>query len=603
MNKINLGLTNILLVVIMAFSLMAAIVCFCACDGNNEHEHIFGDWQVSVEPTCAQQGLKIRECECGKRETFVLERVGHKEVVDEGIQPTCMQKGQTGGSHCEYCNLVLSQPTEVDKVDHKYENGECTYCRFTEGATEGIEYKLNEDGNSAYVARVPTTIKINAEEIVFSSYYDNLPVTRIEGGLCVRANLKRMTLPSKLKEIGGLAFASCNNLQEVTFGEDLEIIGDYAFLDTSITHLVLPDSLKTIGSYAFDCPIESLRIGKNLTEEIFKNNSFSIGKESIVINNEAISLSQSFKLKSVTVSPESEYFKATDNTLTSKTGDKLYFAFAYEEQDCVIPDQITTIGGYCFYNQKVKSLTITKAIQIEEYGLGYAEFGKVTLGSNITKLGDCWFAYSNVGQLMLEGQITEIGHSAFSYTTGLKDFSIPESVTLINGYAFRGSDIENVEIKPSTKCIGSNIFDGCKYLKKVVINSQLECNDMFKEATIEYCYVGENCTTLPEYCFVMATIDTIEISDACTKVGKCVFVTAIVNTIIIGKGIKVAEGLSFAFKSVTNIYYKGTLEDYNKIEGLANMPNVEKVYFYSQSQPTDSGNYWHYDNYSYPVKW
>ena len=52
----------------------------------------------------------------------------------------------------------------------------------------------------------------------------------------------------------------------------------------------------------------------------------------------------------------------------------------------------------------------------------------------------------------------------------------------------------------------------------------------------------------------------------------------------------------YAFSGCTaleKVYYKGTVEDWVKIKINSNPENA-MWYYYSESKPTGSGNYWHY---------
>ena len=55
-----------------------------------------------------------------------------------------------------------------------------------------------------------------------------------------------------MTHIGEKAFNKCEALEEVVFGDSVEIIGDRSFYKcASLTSLTLPDSLDSIGDYAF----------------------------------------------------------------------------------------------------------------------------------------------------------------------------------------------------------------------------------------------------------------------------------------------------------------------------------------------------------------
>ena len=46
-------------------------------NGADTHEHSFGEWTVTTEPTCTEDGSKERVCECGEKETEVIPALGH----------------------------------------------------------------------------------------------------------------------------------------------------------------------------------------------------------------------------------------------------------------------------------------------------------------------------------------------------------------------------------------------------------------------------------------------------------------------------------------------------------------------------------------------
>ena len=91
--------------------------------------HSFGEWVVTQEATCTEEGQERRDCaNCDHYETRKVDALGHTEVVDAAVAPTCTATGLTEGKHCSVCNEVLVAQTVVPVADHKYENGKCTVC-------------------------------------------------------------------------------------------------------------------------------------------------------------------------------------------------------------------------------------------------------------------------------------------------------------------------------------------------------------------------------------------------------------------------------------------------------------------------------------------
>ena len=77
-------------------------------------------------------------------------------------------------------------------------------------------------------------------------------VTWIGNHAFYMSSLSEVVLPDQLKSIGASAFYKCYNLKSITFPNTLEIIGEFAFTDCKLLQKVeFPSSLHTIGDKAF----------------------------------------------------------------------------------------------------------------------------------------------------------------------------------------------------------------------------------------------------------------------------------------------------------------------------------------------------------------
>lgn len=98
--------------------------------------------------------------------------------------------------------------------------------------------------------------------LIIPALYRSKSVTSIKSGAFEgNANIKSVSLPSSIVNIGNKAFRDCTSITSITFRSEVEVIGYQAFAGTSITSIALPDSLVSIGQGAFkDTPLESITL-------------------------------------------------------------------------------------------------------------------------------------------------------------------------------------------------------------------------------------------------------------------------------------------------------------------------------------------------------
>lgn len=74
----------------------------------------------------------------------------------------------------------------------------------------------------------------------------------------MRTNLCKIVLPNSVKSIGKYAFAFCHHLTDVEFGTNTTKIGFSSFNYTSLDSLIIPEQIREMEAYAF-CNISSLK--------------------------------------------------------------------------------------------------------------------------------------------------------------------------------------------------------------------------------------------------------------------------------------------------------------------------------------------------------
>ena len=213
-------------------------------------------------------------------------------------------------------------------------------------------------------------------------------------------------------------------------------IGNKAFRYSGLTSVTIPNSVTSIGSYAFDgCSgLTSVTIGNSVTSILTCAFSGCSGLTSVTIGNSVTSIGNSA-------------FSGCSG-LTSIT----------------IPNSVKSIGSSAFS--------------------GCSGLTSINIGNNVRIIGHSAFSgCSGLTAITIPNSVTSIGESAFSWCSGLTSIIIPNSVTSIGNYAFNGcSGLTSITIPNSVTSIASSAFSGCSGLTSVTIDS----NDLLSGTSSSY---------------------------------------------------------------------------------------------------------------------
>ena len=259
------------------------------------------------------------------------------------------------------------------------------------------------------------------------------------------------TIPDSVTTIGDYAFNSCYNLTSVTISDSVTTIGDWAFYGCdSLTSVTIGDSLTTIGEAAFGgC--------SNLAE--FKGKFAADGGRCLIKDNTLIA-----------------YAEASGTTYTipdsvTTIGDYA-FNSCYNLTSVTISDSVTTIGEYAFYNcESLTSVTIGDSVTtIGGWAFsGCSILTSVTIPDSVTTIGDAaFYDCPSLRSVTIGNSVTTIGVSAFADCRSLTSVTIGDSVTLIGDYAFGScSSLTSVTIGDSVTTIEAEAFYSCNSLTSV----------------------------------------------------------------------------------------------------------------------------------------
>ena len=318
--------------------------------------------------------------------------------------------------------IELTNPplTEPITCIHSWVEDKCSICDKLK-PSEGLTFTL---GSIDYyiVTSVGTCTDTN---IVIPDTYNDLPVKGIDNWAFYGCDsLTSVVIPDGVTTIGDYAFKNCSGLNSVDIGNGLISIGDYAFqYCNSLTSVTIPDGVTIIGDYAFyDCD----------------------------------------SMTSVTI----------PDTVT--TIGACAFCSCDSLTNVIIPNSVTTIGNSAF-----DSCTSLTGIWVNENNPTYCSDEKgVLFNKEKTFLIQAPCKLS--GTYIIPNSVTTIDNSAFYYCDSLTSVTIPDSVVTIGDYAFWNcSSLTSVTIPDSVTTIGESAFYSCASLTSITIPNSvttIECD-------------------------------------------------------------------------------------------------------------------------------
>ena len=556
--------------------------------------------EVTKNATCTETGVTTYTCStCGDSYTEEIEALGHNEIIDEAVEATCTATGLTAGSHCSVCDAVIVAQ-EVVPSGHNYVDGNCKYCGVT--SDEYFTFTLLSDDTYSIKAKDVNNIP---SKVVIPSTYNGKAVTSIYYDAFRNcSSLTSIVIPDSITVIYSYAFYYCSNLQSIEIPDSIISIDQYAFYYcSSLQSIEIPDNVTSIKDYTFyHCAsLTSVVIPDGVTSIGGDAFGSCIGLTSIVIPNSVTAIysyafSSCISLTSVMI---------PSNITTIYSG---MFSNCTNLTSVVIPDSVTSIGKNAF--AQCSSLT-NVVIPGNVTSIGYGAFSScskltsVVIPDSVTSIGD--YAFSNCSGLtsvVISNSVTSIGYHAFDSCSNLQSIEIPDSVTTIRDYAFyRCTSLTSVIIGDSVTSIGWYVFADCNNLTSAVIGDSI--------TTIEYAMfcgcsnltsitIPNSVTSIGESAFFNCGFTSVVIPNSVSSIGKLAFAYCEgLASIVIPESVTIIDNSAFnGCTGLTDAYYTGTEEKWAAISiGTSNDYLINATrYYYSETHPTTEGNFWCYDD-------
>lgn len=323
----------------------------------------------------------------------------------------------------------------LDYIKYTVEEGHLVVTGYDEIGFKGhanIVSSISYKGNSYEVLEIKNEAFLWCDEMTTLTIPNSVTVIGDQAFASCH-NLTSVTIPYSVKKIIGYqAFASCDKLASIIvdknnlFYDSRESCN--AIIETATNTLiagssatVIPNSVKTIGEYAF-----SKR--KGLTSITIPSNVKTIGE---------YAFRECDKLKSVNIiSDIAEFGEGTFYECSNLTSINL-------------PDSITQISEATF--QGCKNLT------------------SIIIPNSVTSIGNNAFSgCQSLTSIILPDSITSLGSSAFWGCQSLKDVTIPDGIKTLGWHTFDGcSGLTSVTIGRNMEYIAQSAFNGCINLTDV----------------------------------------------------------------------------------------------------------------------------------------
>ena len=302
----------------------------------------------------------------------------------------------------------------------------------------------------------------------------------------------------------GLFLCSGALADTLTLPDGLETIEAEAFYgDVSVTSVVMPDTVKTIGPRAFaGTGLTYIRLSSGLTG--IDDTAFS-GVKNLTVDAEEGTWAAQWWANSMTRFYDYDFTFLNDGTvrLDSYTGP--------ERGNVIIPGTVdgkpvTVIGDGCFFDryQLTGSLVIPDTVTTIGEGAFFCCLGlsgSLVIPDSVTAIGNFAFEECSgfTGSIMIPASVTSIGEEPFAFCSGLThievsdgnssyktmdgilfnkegtlllqaptgkqtyDYAVPDGVNVIGSYAFAGCSgfLGTLSIPDSVTNIGEEAFFGC----------------------------------------------------------------------------------------------------------------------------------------------
>ena len=357
--------------------------------------------------------------------------------------------------------------------------------------------------------------------------------------------IKEVTIPDNVRNIGFRAFFHCNNLERISIGAGVSKIPTAAFQNSTagLTEItVSPANREYDSREGCNALIEKatgvLLLGSSNT--VVPDGVTEIAYEAFRKNEKlhSLKLPQSVKtigeyafegcrnleeinLENVTKKGNNAFNGCAFNTYRYTDRINGYFLFQLIGKEAMlynvdpdnVPSQITIPESFTFEG---KEYTVTELY--EEAFKDITEIESITIPGSVRNIGaSAFYGCTNLKNVTLENGLKSIQDDAFALCSSLESIQLPSTLEYIGRTAFTRSGLKSLDIPESVTSIGRNITLACKDLSSITVNpdnrtydSRRQCNAVIRtddDILLEGCcktIIPQGVTAIAPYAFAGA---------------------------------------------------------------------------------------------------
>ena len=138
------------------------------------------------------------------------------------------------------------------------------------------------------------------------------------------------------------------------------------------------------------------------------------------------------------------------------------------DSDVEIPDGVTAIGEYAFYDKKVQRVSLPDSVtKIGDSAFSRSTLTGINFPERLQSIGNGAFQNTWITEANIPYGVTEIPSAVF-FNSRLTKVTIPDTVTQIGESAFGNTPLQNVDIPDSVTYAASSSFSGTPFLRSLI---------------------------------------------------------------------------------------------------------------------------------------